>query len=232
MNYLLHNCTHGYEDANGVSSREIILSTLKNYGLFAHIRDYSISQLDLYDVNKWLIPTQHLYDEIKELKANIKKRKKELKELSDDIIELEWKKEVDRLNWYNNPKSNYYTAQVKNISTVLDKFAPQLQAFNRYCDVTWVKEVVCDVLTTVRSDLNKASISEIEERNKREESPYEIPTFESFKKKYIKDEEYWIAHFKEQIESKKKNISRYEKDNEMIKNIFLSLDLMEKDFAR
>lgn len=232
MNYLLSNYTCGYDNIDGVSSRELILSTLKGYSLFIHIRDYSISQLGLYDVNKWLIPTQHLYDDIEDLKRRIKETKKELKTLLDSLIEEEWKKEVCRLEWYNNPKSNYYTKRVENITNALNKFEPQFKLFIDSCDVKWVKEAVCDVLTGARVDLNKASISEVEERTKREESPYELPTFESFKKKYIKDKEDWISHFKDQLNSKKKCIERCEKDNEVIKNIFLSLDLMEKDFGR
>ena len=225
MNYILHNYTENYSNPDKTNFREILLGSLKNYGLFQHLRDTCVGDLDIYNVDDWLIPLKGYEDDIKDLKIKIKDVEKELQYLDEEKIKSEWQKEVNRLEWYNNPESNYYTRRVENISNVINKFEPQIKKFKELCGISWINDVVIDVLDCARVDLNEAQRNEEKEIEKREYQPHKIPTFEEYRLNYIKDKEEWSNHFKQRLLEKKKALKRCKENNKLIKEIF---DILNK----
>ena len=95
MNYVIHNSTNGYNNPDKISFRELILTCLKSYGIFGHLRDKYITQLDLNNVEDWLWNTQNIVDDIESTRNRLEIKKQELLEITDVEIEKEYKKDSE-----------------------------------------------------------------------------------------------------------------------------------------
>lgn len=129
MDYTIHNFTEDYSKLDKSLTREMILYKLKGYSLFMHLRDSSLSQLDCHNVDQWLIPTENYYAEIESTKKSIESRRKEIDELNEVDIQKAYQNEIDRLNWYNNPKSNFYRSSVDRIEKAIKFYKPDIDKF-------------------------------------------------------------------------------------------------------
>ena len=181
MNYYIHNNTNGYEEPSKINFREMILYSLKSYGIFQHLRDTNFNSLDQNNVEDWLWNESRLDKEIEELEIKIKNKKKELKDVNELDIQVAYQNEVDRLNWYNDPRSNYPASKVTKVKTCIDTLEPQISTFFKYCDIKWVNEVLADIMTTARTDFNNYVIDAEKEAKKKIERPYSIPTYDEYK---------------------------------------------------
>lgn len=227
MNYYIHNSTNGYENAN-FNLRAVVLETLKGYGIFGHLRDTYLHQLDYNNVEDWLWDSKGIEKEIKDLKQKIKDAKKQVHAISEEELQVAYQKEVDRLNWYNDPKSNYYAAQVVKMENCINSYKKGLSSFLNLCDIPFVSDALTDIIMTTEKDLEKARKHSIEDAIRIEKHPTPIPTYENFVKKYIKDKESWVEHFKDDLKSKQNSLKKIEENNSFIKYIFECIEKAEK----
>lgn len=231
MNYYIHNATEGYDYPNKFNIRETILEILKGYGIFQHLRDVPLSQLDYYNVEDWLWQTKAVENDAEHWKQKIKELKKQLKDgFPEDDIKLEYEKEVTRLKWYNNPESNYYSKRVEKISNCLDVYTNGIECFKKVSDgrTSFIIPILEDALDTAHRDLVGAEESLKQENKRREEKPHKIPTYEQFKENYIKRKENWLQEFKSNLKNKKQSLKRMQENNKQIKQIFEDIEKAEK----
>lgn len=227
MNYYIHNNTNGYENPN-FNLRAVVLETLKGYGIFGHLRDTYLHQLDYNNVENWLRDSKSIEKEIKDLKQKIKDAKKQVQTISEEELQIAYQKEVDRLNWYNDPKSNYYAAQVVKMENCINSYKKGLSSFLNLCDIPFVNDALIDIIETTEKDLEETRKSSIKDAIRIEKHPTPIPTYENFVKKYIKDKESWVKFFQDDLKSKQESLKRIEENNRIIKCIFECLEKAEK----
>ena len=227
MNYYIHNNTNGYENPN-FNLRAVVLETLKGYGIFGHLRDTYLHQLDYNNVEDWLWDSKGIEKEIKDLKQKIKDAKKQVHAISEEELQVAYQKEVDRLNWYNDPKSNYYAAQVVKMENCINSYKKGLSSFLNLCDIQFVNDALTDIIMTTEKDLEKARNSAIRDADRIESHPYPIPTYENFVVNYIKEKKDWVKRFQDDLKSKQESLKRIEENNRIIKCIFEYIEKAEK----
>ena len=226
MNYYIHNNTDGYENPT-CNLRDTILTTLKGYGIFQHLRDTSLSQLDQYDVSEWLWDTSYYEDKIKTYKEKIKQKQEEINSTTEEQIEAEYDKEVFRINWYNNPQSNYSANEVNRIQKCLDEYKPKLKSFTDICTYSWINDILKDVIDTAEADLNRYKKDAEKEAYQREFKPKAVPSYEDFKEEYKEDQLMWLERFEDDLRSAKSSLKKCKEYNTTIKQIFMWLDQLE-----
>lgn len=226
MNYYIHNNTDGYENPT-CNLRDTILTTLKGYGIFQHLRDTSLSQLDQHDVEKWLWDTSYYEDKIKSIKDRIKQKQEEINSTTEEQIRKAYDNEVFRINWYNNPKSNYSANEVNRIQKCLDEYKSKLKSFTDICTYSWINDALKDILDTAEGDLKKYKISAEEEAYQRENKPKVIPSYEDFKEEYKEDQLAWLERFEDDLRSAESGLKKCKEYNKTIKQIFMWLDQLE-----
>lgn len=226
MNYYIHNNTNGYENPT-CNLRDTVLTTLKGKGLFQHLRDINLSQLDQYDVSKWLWDTSYYEDKIKTCKEKIKEKQEEINSTTEEQIKAEYDKEVFRINWYNNPKSNWPANEVNRIQKCLDEYKPKLKSFTDICTYDWINDCLLDIIDTAEADLKRNKLNAEEEAYRREFKPKIIPKYEDFKAEYQENELRWLERFEDDLRSAKSSLKKCKERNEIIKQIFMWLDQLE-----
>ena len=226
MNYYIHNNTNGYENPT-CNLRDTVLTTLKGKGLFQHLRDISLSQLDQYDVSKWLWDTSYYEAKIKTCKEKIKEKQEEINSITEEQIKAEYDKEVFRINWYNNPKSNWPANEVNRIQKCLDEYKPKLKSFTDICTYDWINDCLLDIIDTAEADLKRNKLNAEEEAYRREFKPKSIPKYEDFKAEYQENELRWLERFEDDLRSAKSSLKKCKEHNEIIKQIFTWLDQLE-----
>ena len=226
MNYYIHNNTNGYENPT-CNLRDTILTTLKGKGLFQHLRDTSLSQLDQYNVEKWLWDTSYYKDKIKSIKEQIKEKQAKINSITEAEIKEAYDNEVLRINWYNNPESNYYVNEVLRIQKCLDEYKPKLKSFTDICTYDWINDCLLDIIDTAEADLNRHKKDAEKEAYQREFKPKVIPSYEEFKAKYREDQLMWLERFEDDLRSAKSSLKKCKEYNEIIKQIFTWLDQLE-----
>lgn len=229
MNYLIYNSTDGYSNPDKISFRELILTCLKSYGIFGHLRDTNISQLDFNNVDKWLYNTNEIQEDIKHIQTQIQNKRVELENIQEVEIEKEYEKEVARITWHNNPASNYSAAQVERIKKCLEVFEPKLDTFKDLCNMPFINSICKNVIETVEHDLKESKKSAIQEERSRIESPCVVPSYADFKNNYITDKKYWVRQLSNDLERKYDALRSAEKRNSEIKQIFSALDKIDTD---
>lgn len=231
MNYYIHNATEGYDNPYKFNIRKTILEILKSYGIFQHLRDTPLSKLDYNNVGDWLWNTKAVEEDVNHWKQKIEELKKQLKDgFPEDDIKLEYEKEVTRLNWYNNPESNYYSKKVEKISKCLDVYTNGIDHFKKVSEGrnSFIIPILEDALDTAHKDLVGAEESLKQEDKRREKKSYEIPTYEQFKLNYIKRKEDWLKEFESNLKNKKQSLKRMQENNNTIREIFEDIEKTEK----
>ena len=226
MNYYIHNNTDGYENPT-CNLRDTILTTLKGYGIFQHLRDTSLSQLDQYNVEKWLWDTSYYEDKIKSIKDRIKQKQEEINFTTERQIRKAYDNEISRINWYNNPESNYSANEVIRIQKCIDEYKPKLKSFTDICTYSWINDILKDVIDTAEADLNRHKKDAEKEAYQREFKPKVIPSYEDFKAEYQENELRWLERFEDDLRSAKSSLKKCKERNEIIKQIFMWLDQLE-----
>ena len=226
MNYYIHNNTDGYENPT-CNLRDTILTTLKGYGIFQHLRDTSLSQLDQYNVEKWLWDTSYYEDKIKSIKDRIKQKQEEINSTTEEQIEAEYAKEISRIDWHNNPQSNWSANEVIRIQKCIDEYKPKLKSFTDICTYSWINDILKDVIDTAEADLNRHKKDAEKEAYQREFKPKVIPSYEDFKAEYKENQVMWLERFEDDLRSAKSSLKKCKERNEIIKQIFMWLDQLE-----
>lgn len=226
MNYYIHNNTNGYENPT-CNLRDTVLTTLKGKGLFQHLRDTSLSQLDQYDASDWLWDTSYYEDKIKTCKERIKQKQEEINSTTEEQIKAEYDNEVFRINWYNNPKSNWPANEVNRIQKCLDEYKPKLKSFTDICTYDWINDCLLDIIDTAEADLKRNKLNAEEEAYQREFKPKPIPSYEDFKANYREDQVRWLERFEDDLRSAKSSLNKCKEYNKTIKQIFTWLDQLE-----
>lgn len=219
MNYFIHNFTNGYEKSD-CNLRETILYVLKGYGIFSHLKDTNFDRLDQNDPKQWLWKEDSYDSEIKQLKKQVEEQKLKVSNISEEEIQHEYDNEVFRINWGNNPESNYYLKQTEMIQSCLDDYEPKLRKFISLCNLDFVNEALEDIVQTAKSDLNRSRFNAQEERDRRIRNPRKIPSYEEFREGYIERQKGWIEEFETRLEEKKDALKRIKKLNKQILEIF------------
>ena len=207
MNYVIHNYTDGYNTPQKTNARELILTTLKQYSVFGHLRDTGMHQLDLNKVEDWLIDEEEYKQDISELKKRIKERNEILNNLDEAYFQEEYQKELTKIAWHNDPKSNYYASKVTKIENCLDQFCPQLEKVKELCEsddqLKFVSTSIQDMIETVNEDLDRNKKYALQEASRIEQHPEPILSYEEFKKKHNDNYNSLTNSLKDQLKSKK-----------------------------
>lgn len=227
-NYLLHNL--GYDKP--IDFRYIVLDTLKRYGICQHIRDYSTSQLSLTDVNKWLESTDYYEDKIKRSKENLKEYKAQLKQIEngdETYIQAEYEKLLSNAKTLRSSEHSYYIDQANKISKCAEEYYKYLSQWKMPCGGELGKNLtnaLWDIYHTAIYDRDEC----LEDDKKSIESMHQTkdPIYEDVRAEVIDRLKGYIRWQEDEIKSAKECIKRIEKNNEIIKDIFYELDLVDK----
>ena len=228
MNYFIHNFTSGYEKSN-CNLRETILYLLKGYGILQHLRDANFDRLDQNDPKQWLWNEDDYKQDIKSIQSRLKEQKLKIKSITEEELQLEYTKEINRISWSNNPESNYYQREADRIQTCLDDYGPKLKKFMSLCGMQFLNEGIEDILRTAKMDLNTARFNAQHERNTIIHNPKHIPTYEEFKRNYIERQEDRVNEFESRLEDKKKSLKRIKQWNKEILKVFQWIDQAESE---
>ena len=227
-NYLLHNL--GYDKP--INFRYIVLDTLKRYGICQHIRDYSTNQLGLTDVNKWLETTDYHEDKIQKSKERLKEYKTILKNIEDgdeSYIQAEYEKLLSNAKSLRSSKHSYHIDQANKISKCAEEYYQYLSQWKMPSGGELGKNV-----TNVLWDIYHTAIYDRDEHLEEDKKSVEImrrvkdPIYEDVKAEVIDRLKNYVKWQEDEINSAKECIKRIEKNNEIIKDIFYELDLVDK----
>ena len=227
-NYLLHNL--GYD--NPINFRYIVLDILKRYGICQHLRDYSISRLSLTDVNDWLILTDYEECNIKRAKERLKENQTILKQIEsgdESYIQKEYEKQLSNAQSLRNSKHSWNIDEARRINKCAEEYYKYLAQWKMPSGGELGKNIqneLWDIYYTAIHDRDE----HLEEDKKSVERMRETkdPIYEDIRAKVIDEVKSNILWQKDIIKSAKDCIKRIEKSNEIIKDIFYELDLVDK----
>ncbi len=227
-NYLLHNI--GYDKP--IDFRYIVLSTMKSYGVCIHLRDYSITQLDLYDVNTWLRKTNYCEQELKRHKELLKTCHSELKKIKDgdeSQIKKEYERQVGNALSLQNCDNSWHIDEAKRIEKCTDEYYKYLSLWEMPTNDNFskeLKETLYSIYETAVEDkeahlvANKKSVESM--RNSI------VPNYETVKEEVIKRLENDIQWHKKGIDEAKKSIEYILDCNKKIQEVFSWIEIVEK----
>ena len=124
-NYILHNMGYG----NPINFREIVLSTLKGFGICCHLRDYSLSQLGTTDVTKWLANDNYERGNLKHWQESTEEKKKLLALILDgeeSIIKSEYQKEEESVTYYKSCETSFYDDEISKARNSVEQYTKYL----------------------------------------------------------------------------------------------------------
>ena len=227
-NYLLHNL--GYDKP--INFRYIVLDTLKRYGICQHVRDYSTGQLGLTDVNKWLESTEYYENKIKRSKEMLKEYKATLKQIEagdESYIQAEYEKLLSNAKSLRSSEHSYHIDYANKISKCAEEYYKYLSQFHLpvYGELGKnLRSSLCEIYNTAILDRDEC----LENDKKSVEQMHQAkdPIYEDVKVEVIDRLKGYIEWQEREIKGAKECIKRIKENNEIIKDIFHELDLVEK----
>lgn len=227
-NYLLHNL--GYDKP--INFRYIVLDTLKRYGICQHLRDYSTDYCGLTDVNKWLESTDYYEDKIKRSKEKLKEYKATLKQIADgdeSCIQKDYERLLSNARSYRSSQHSWNIDEANTIDECAKEYFKYLSQFNLPVSGELGKNLnnsLWEVYNTAILDRDE----HLEEDKKLVERMHQAkdPVYEDVKVEVIDRLKGYVKWQENEIKSAKECIKRIKENNEIIKDIFYELDLVEK----
>lgn len=227
-NYLLHNL--GYE--NPVNFRYVVLSTIKGWGICAHLRDELMDQLSLTNVNDWLGSTEEYERAILRAEMKLRNTQAQLKKIQggdESYIKELYDKEVNKAKSLLACNNSYNKDEADKVARSADQFKRYLTAWESLGSSTdvysHITEALQDIYSTALQD--EAEYLEHDKEAVAEMRRISIPTYEEVKSSTIEDLNRWVKHWKEDIKDSRRAIKRIQADNEIIRDIFKRLDEVE-----
>lgn len=228
-NYLLHNL--GYDQP--INFRYIVLDTLKRYGVCVHLRDYSTNHWGLTDVNEWLQSTDYYEDNLKKAKKALKEYKAQLKKIEDGdetYIKEEYEKKLRVAESYRSCQHSWNIDEADSI----DKCANEYYKYLTQLNLSSIPGELGKNLKRDLWDIYETAIRDREEHLKQDKEDVEHmhqakdPIYEDVKIEVIVRLEGYVEWQNRMIKEAKENIKRIKRNNEIIKEIFNQLDLVDK----
>lgn len=227
-NYLLHNL--GYDKP--INFRYIVLDTLKRYGICQHMRDYSTDHYGLTDVSKWLESTDYYEDKIKRSKEQLKEYKTTLKQIDggdESYIQKEYERLLSNAKSYRCSQHSWNIDEANTIDECAKEYFKYLSQFNLPVGGQLGKNLnnsLWEIYNTAIHDRDE----HLEEDKKSVEQMHQAkdPIYEDVKVEVMDRLKSSVKWQEDEIKSAKECIKRIKENNEIIKNIFHELDLVEK----
>ena len=227
-NYILHNIGYG----NPVNFREVVLSTLKGFGVCGHLRDYPISQIGTTDVKKWYATTDYEEGNLKHWKENTEQKKKQLQTIlggDESVIEAEYEKEKELISYYKDCEHSYYDDEILKAKKSVAEYSKYLGHFqtkmNNEFYVAFDKELR-EITETAIRDIKEMKGESAKSLCRAKQK--KLPDYASFRDKYIENLRNGIRHGEEHIASIKRAIRRISENNAIIKEVFEAIEEAEK----
>lgn len=221
MNYLLHNL-YSYE-SDKVNFREIVLREVKDRCW--HLRDYSLSQMDLYNVDKWIYDGKWELEGIESCQKIIDEYKS--KDRSEEFIKKEYQKEVDKIESMHTWSNTYHFDYANKIERCLNTYKKYKDIFISKCSDNKMIEYLDDIETSAENDIKMERDENIESLRRCKAAT--VISYEKFKNDYLENIDDEIARKLENIRGYKQKLKRIDELNSYIKDMFNIIEEVEKE---